>query len=778
MEHMVKSAWDEWEIAETKPLGKGGFGKVYKAVKKDSYTNVEMYSAIKIISIPSDEDEEDIAVQRLNSEFSKNYLDKIKNECVNEIELMINLRGMPNIIHIEDYKVVEKEKCSGWNIYIRMELLTGFADYIDQTENGRLTEKEIIRVGTAICSALEWCAKQPAPVIHRDIKPANILVSKSGDYVLSDFGIARRAERASVHTKGIGTERYIAPEVYNGNNYDAKADIYSLGLVLYELLNNGKPPFCNPEEQIILPVRRTEVIRKRLSGEILPPPVNASEQMAQVVLKACEFGPARRFQSASEFKVALETVKKSESKTDNIEIIEIIGEPDKILIEPDIPPKKRRKNISVILISFLAVIILFITGYLGVNFFSPTVVALEIEPQYVTLSIQQTSNLTASRIMSNGDIVKMNPNNLIWESVDNNIAQVDGNRILGINIGTTTINGQYQNNIIKLIVNVVDPMDGLTDVAQQYELGHTVKLFGGTTAREHIEHIDGLLNGEARFVSPGSVAVTDNVTIYVADSGILRRIKDNIVESIEIEPSYIIPNIVRCNICESRQNDVYILTKEWGEADGGMSYGIVKLLNDNTAEEIYVTDAFYTTINDFGFLNDFLYFIERNEVFNETWLKSLNLRNFEDIRQICKLAKGTNSLTFGENNLIYLANQETGVIQVYDGELRYFAGIENEKAFIDGSAPLFYMPQKIKYADNALYVWDYNTLRKIKIEDEKNIYCTTLAGQAYPELDFDIELEYNAESIILSNSNISDFAVIDGAVLLTDPKRGVIWYVK
>jgi hypothetical protein len=212
-------------------------------------------------------------------------------------------------------------------------------------------------------------------------------------------------------------------------------------------------------------------------------------------------------------------------------------------------------------------------------------------------------------------------------------------------------------------------------------------------------------------------------------------------------------------------------------------YGIVRLKDDNTIEEIYMANASYTAIEDFGFFqNDesLLYFIERNSGVNEVSLKTINLQNTKDISFVCTLPKGIKSLTFDENNTIYLSNPETGIIQHYqNGELKYFAGTENKKAFVDGDMPLFYMPQKIKYINNALYVWDFNVLRKITIKDGIVAECITLAGEASPDFDLEnIENEYNAEDVILPNSRLCDFAVVNGGVLLTDPKRGVIWKVE
>jgi hypothetical protein len=132
-----------------------------------------------------------------------------------------------------------------------------------------------------------------------------------------------------------------------------------------------------------------------------------------------------------------------------------------------------------------------------------------------------------------------------------------------------------------------------------------------------------------------------------------------------------------------------------------------------------------------------------------------------------------------EQGSVYLANPESGTIQVYrDGKLSYFAGIENEKAFIDGSAPLFFMPQAIKYSDGFLYVWDFNILRRIEIIGKTAGECITIAGEASPEFDMEItQTTWAAEDIVLPNSKLMDFAVTDEGILLTDPMRGVVWWV-
>lgn len=203
---VLKNIWPEWQIEE-KPIGKGSFSEVYKAVRRDH--GIESYAAIKEISIPSNQSEIDsLRAEGLDINSTRTYLKGIVNDFVSEIQLMESLKGMQNIVSVEDYKVVEKKEEVGWNIYIRMELLTPFNSYIC---NKKLTEKDIIKLGCDICTALEVCAKRN--IIHRDIKPENIFVNDFGYFKLGDFGIARKMVNITNGLSQKGTFNYIAPEV-------------------------------------------------------------------------------------------------------------------------------------------------------------------------------------------------------------------------------------------------------------------------------------------------------------------------------------------------------------------------------------------------------------------------------------------------------------------------------------------------------------------------------------------------------------------------------------
>lgn len=293
----LSGVWPEWQIE--KELGRGSFGVVYKAVRLDH--NIRSYSAIKVITIPTDGTQVDsLRSEGLDMNATRTYLQGIVNDFVSEIQIMESFKGMQNIVSVEDYKVVERTDRIGWNIYIRMELLTPFNQYICDR---KLSEAEVIKLGCDICTALEICQKRN--IIHRDIKPENIFVNDFGDFKLGDFGIARKMENVTGGLSQKGTFNYMAPEVAGNGRYDSRADIYSLGIVLYRLLNQNRLPFLDTQKQLLSPNERRAAVERRLRGEPLPAPCEASPTMAALVLSACAYDPNKRFSNPTAMKRAL-----------------------------------------------------------------------------------------------------------------------------------------------------------------------------------------------------------------------------------------------------------------------------------------------------------------------------------------------------------------------------------------------------------------------------------------------------------------------------------------
>lgn len=302
-EGILESVWPGWSLGEQ--IGMGSFGKVYECSRSDH--SVEMRSAVKIISIPSSENElEFLKLEGRTEEEQKLYVKEIVDGCRQEIKLMADMKGMKNIVNIEDYDVVEKEGEIGSYIFIRMELLKPLMQYFGEVG---ISEEEVIRLGIDICRALEVFEERD--IIHRDIKPGNILVNAYGDFKLADFGIARKLDMQSSEMSIRGNYSYMAPEMERGEHYDRTVDQYSLGLVLYCLLNQNRFPFMDTEKRILSVAEREEACMKRMRGEAPNAPCNASPALAKVILKACSPDPKKRYSTIKEFKQALESCSKN-----------------------------------------------------------------------------------------------------------------------------------------------------------------------------------------------------------------------------------------------------------------------------------------------------------------------------------------------------------------------------------------------------------------------------------------------------------------------------------
>lgn len=294
----------KWYI--TQKLGSGAFGTVLEVERRD-HTN--MKAAVKIVSIPPTSSQVESYREEnydLDEESISTYFYGFVEEFTKEIQLMSELRGCSNVVVIEDYDVKKANDGIGWDIFIRMELLTPMNKYF---RDNIPTTREVIKVGIDICKALEAC--QEYQIIHRDIKPSNIFVSKNGDYKLGDFGVSRTLEKTMSGLSKKGTYTYMAPEVFKGEAYNSNVDIYSLGIVMYKLLNNNLEPFRKErtysDEQ--------NALAARLKGETIPKPANAEGRVAEIVLKACSYDPQNRYTSPMQMRMDLEEVLYNDKQT-------------------------------------------------------------------------------------------------------------------------------------------------------------------------------------------------------------------------------------------------------------------------------------------------------------------------------------------------------------------------------------------------------------------------------------------------------------------------------
>lgn len=297
-EERINAVWPGWNVTGT--IGRGSFGCVYE-IERVQFGKTEK-AAMKALTIPQDESIiDELYSDGYDDESITKRLDSELQDIVKEYYLMTELKGHTNVVNCDDMQYIKKGM--GWNVFIKMELLTPLYKVFRKGNGEIVSDEAVIKLGKDICQALILCEKKN--IVHRDIKPQNIFRSEFGEYKLGDFGIAKTMEHTTSGTK-TGTYKYMAPEVYSNKPYGHSADIYSLGLVMYWLLNENRMPFLSLPPAVPTSSMEDAARTKRFGGAKLPEPKNGNAALKKVVLKACEFEPKDRFVSAQEMACALE----------------------------------------------------------------------------------------------------------------------------------------------------------------------------------------------------------------------------------------------------------------------------------------------------------------------------------------------------------------------------------------------------------------------------------------------------------------------------------------
>ena len=282
--------FDHWVVEDK--IGSGAFGTVYK-IKREEFGR-EYRSALKVITIPPENsDVLNLRCEGMSKEEISAYYSDIAFSFMEEIKLLEELKGNSNIVSYEDHMIHRSEDGMSFTIMIKMELLTPLKSLLAERP---LTPEEVMKLGMDICSALEVC--EATRIIHRDIKPDNIFVSDTGAYKLGDFGVARTFEKTVGVMSQKGTYTYMAPEVFLGKEYNQNVDLYSLGILLYQLLNKNRTPFLPPAPQPLKYSDREEAQKKRMSGNLLPWISGLPDSWNGLLVKMCHPNPQIRFQNA------------------------------------------------------------------------------------------------------------------------------------------------------------------------------------------------------------------------------------------------------------------------------------------------------------------------------------------------------------------------------------------------------------------------------------------------------------------------------------------------
>ena len=281
--------WPGWETVRR--IGVGSFGAVYEIER--TLFGITEKAALKVVSIPQQDSEIDaLRSQGCRDERISQRFFAQAQEMMERYALIRRMDQSAHIVTVDDIRIVQQDNDLGWDVLLKMELLTPLPTALPVA----VPEKEVVRIARDLCLALSQCER--FGLVHRDIKPQNLFVSPTGQYKLGDFSIAKSVEEASA-ARG-GTYNYMAPEVYHGLPYGFSADIYSLGLVLYWLLNERRGPFLPLPPEAVSFQMTENALNRRFCGESIPAPAHGSEALRKIVLNACACEQSVRYQSAEQ----------------------------------------------------------------------------------------------------------------------------------------------------------------------------------------------------------------------------------------------------------------------------------------------------------------------------------------------------------------------------------------------------------------------------------------------------------------------------------------------
>ncbi len=268
-------------------LGRSSYAVVYAATDTDGSE-----CRIKIIRLPGSED--DLAALRENGCSEEEIHARLESAMRGVVGQLDRLRRLtvPSVMVIEDRRLV-RGSSGELVLLVRCEPLTLFDDFARTHD---ITANDLLNLGIAVCQALRAAAEEG--IVHGNLKPSNLFVAADGTVCLADFAEERLLGQA-LDTVPFDSLLYMPPELQEESTVSSDADLYALGMVLYSLFNNRCVPFLASPDADEAALRRAIVLRNE--ADELPPPVNADDEVALILARACSSDPARRYTDATAF---------------------------------------------------------------------------------------------------------------------------------------------------------------------------------------------------------------------------------------------------------------------------------------------------------------------------------------------------------------------------------------------------------------------------------------------------------------------------------------------
>ena len=286
-------------------LGSGTDGKAFTIVREDE-TGKKHRAVLKTIRVGDYRNEKKsfniIGDQPQKPSKEERLHQKIIRNITENIDIIRQADGGKHFVKYEEWEKRETSDGKGTLILIRLEEMRSLADLLSQFS---LTRDETLRLGISVCRSLIRC--RDFGYIYPNLKPENILFDRKGVCKLGDFGSFSCLEPAKSSVAFKRTQYYAAPEYITTGKINCTADTYSLGLVLYTLINRGRLPFTEPYPQELTIGSFDRSKENRIAGVAFPQPALPDEDLCRIIGKACAFQPENRYLSPKQMLQDLES---------------------------------------------------------------------------------------------------------------------------------------------------------------------------------------------------------------------------------------------------------------------------------------------------------------------------------------------------------------------------------------------------------------------------------------------------------------------------------------
>jgi serine/threonine-protein kinase len=452
-------------------LGQGGMAQVYKGTDT-------------VLGRP-------VAIKILAAQYAKDqsFVDRFRREAQSAARL-----NHPNVVGVYDTGSDDGTQ------YIVMEYVEGrtLADFL--SSGGSLLPERAVELASSVCIALSEAHK--AGIVHRDIKPGNIMVTRGGEVKVMDFGIARAATAETVTATAtvLGTASYLSPEQAQGKRVDARSDIYSLGIVLYEMLV-GRVPFGGDSAVAVAykHVQEPPEPPSRINPDISP-------SLEAVVMRALAKNPDNRYQTADEFCADLDRVRRGMPVVATPLLAEtqaVAGPVTATRVQHPtgvLPPEEQRSRWPWILIGILVLIGVLVALFLiGNNILNENANKVAV-PKLTDRTLADAEASLKQRKLKVGDVKK----------------QVQSTLRPGLPLAQSPVISQSpapgttlaEGSTVNLTVGVPEPTTGVPDVTNQTvaDATSTLESAGFTVGKTTKQSSDTILDGRVISQNPAGAA--------------------------------------------------------------------------------------------------------------------------------------------------------------------------------------------------------------------------------------------------------------------------------